>query len=420
VTARPQPVDVSEAPRGSRLGANTARRHRILWVEVCDDGTTGGTHQMLLDLARNLDRSRFELVALFYQTNRFIPILRSLGIEVIDYSAEWMAERAPHKTRSRVKKIRSALAAPIARARLLRKHAIDLLYLVNTPAAGFDDWMPAARIVRIPSVACCSGPYVPPRGRFRRWLTRQHYSFVSLSNFVTQTMTGQGLPGERIHLIPPGADLDELRRRATRSPADVRAELGADADRVLVLMVGNIRHWKGQDIVLAALERLPPERRRRLRVAFAGAPSVVDAQYVAGLNETVQRVGLEDVVTFLGTRTDVPDLLKAADIVVHASRVPEPFGIVVVEGMAMGKPVIATGFGGPAEVLIGNSGRLFDPEHPEELAQLLDELASNPEVRAAIGRAALERVKTFDARQATRALEEVYSEALGRRASSTT
>ena len=392
--------------------AEIGRPYRILWVEVCEDGTTGGTHQMLIDFARHLDRSRFQLVALFNERNRFESLLRDLDVTVIDFSDVRAVERAPHKSGSYFGKIRSILYAPIIRARLLRKHSIDLVYLVNSPAHGFDDWLPAARMIGIPSVACASGPYVPPKRSIQRWLTRRHFSVVSLSNYVTHTLTSQGMPSDRIHLIYPGVDIEGFRGRVSRSAAEVRAELGVDDEAVLAVMVGNVRHWKGQDIVLAALERMQEARRDRLRVCLAGAASVHDGEYVASLRETVRRAGLDEIVTFLGSRNDVPDLLNAADIVLHASRVPEPFGIVVVEGMAMGKPDIASGFGGPAEVLTPDSGRTFQPDRPEELAQILDELVANADLRASLGAGALERVKAFDAPSATRAIEKVCEAAL--------
>lgn len=391
------------------------RPYRMLWVEMCEDGTTGGTHQMLLDFARHLDRDRFQLVALFYEINRFAPLLRELGVEVIDFSAERERERAGHRSGEYFRKLRSILGAPFVRARLLRRYSIDLLYLVNNPGLGYDDWLPAARLVRIPSVACSSGPYLVPRGPIRRWLTRRHSSFVSLSDYVTQTLVVDGIPKDRIQLIYPGVDVEGFRRRVARSAADVRKELRVDQESVLVVMVGNVRHWKGQDIVLAALERIPRDRRARLRLCFVGAASTKDADYLAGLQARVSRAGLQDSVTFLGSRSDVPDLLNAADIALHASRVPEPFGIVVVEAMAMGKPAIATAFGGPAEVLTPTSGRTFRPDHPEELADVLDELATSVELRASLGAAALQRVKKFDARLAADAIQQVCERALAAR-----
>lgn len=389
----------------------STHRSRILWVEMCEDGTTGGTHQMLIDFARHLDRSRFQLVALFHEMNRFATLLQDLGAEVIDFSTQRAAQRAPHRAGNYMGKIRSILTAPVVRARLLRTYSIDVLYLVNNPGFGYDDWLPAARLVGIPSVACSSGPYAAPKGWIRRWLTRRHFCFVSLSKYVTQTLTTQGVPADRIHLIYPGVDIEGFRRRVTRPAAEVRAALGV-REQVLVVMVGNVRHWKGQDIVLDALQQLPPDQRARLRVCFVGATSVTDADYLASLQETVSRVGLEGTVMFLGSRNDVPDLLNAADIALHASRVPEPFGIVVVEAMAMGKPVIATGFGGPAEVLTATSGRTFRPEKPEELARVLNELVANAELRASLGAAALERVKAFDARIAAEEIQQICEEAL--------
>ncbi|HEX2780587.1 MAG TPA: glycosyltransferase, partial [Gemmatimonadaceae bacterium] len=183
-------------------------------------------------------------------------------------------------------------------------------------------------------------------------------------------------------------------------------------DVLLALMVGNIRHWKGQDIVLSAVARLAPAVRGQVHVAFAGAASPADASYVASLEATVREAGIGAQISFLGARTDVPDLMNAADVVIHASRVPEPFGIVVVEGLALGKPVLATHFGGPLEVLTPESGRLYDPDRPAELAALLMTLLGDPALRRRLASGAKERAAHFDATETTRAIEALYGELL--------
>jgi glycosyltransferase involved in cell wall biosynthesis len=123
---------------------------------------------------------------------------------------------------------------------------------------------------------------------------------------------------------------------------------------------------------------------------------------------------LGDRVAFLGQRDDVPDIMSAADVVLNASTAPEPFGLVVVEGMAVGRPVVATRHGGPAEIVTPGAGLCFDPGSPEELGSLLATLLESPELRASLGKGALARAADFPVSRAVAGVERVYDELLTR------
>jgi glycosyltransferase involved in cell wall biosynthesis len=126
----------------------------------------------------------------------------------------------------------------------------------------------------------------------------------------------------------------------------------------------------------------------------------------------VAEEGLGERVVFLGQRDDVPDIMNAADVVLNASTAPEPFGLTVVEGMAVGKAVVATRHGGPAEIITPGSGLCFAPASPEELGALLETLLEDPELRAALGRGGLERSAAFPVSRAVAGVESVYVELL--------
>lgn len=385
---------------------------RVVLIEACEDGTVGGSHQALFDLATQLDRRFFEPVVVFYQNNRFVDLLRGRGVEVILYDKARASERAPHLTGHFGGKLRSVATAPIRRARFLRRHRIELVHLNNSPAIGYDDWLPAAKLVGVPCVAHSCGPYRAPRHAVGRWLSRRHDRVIAVSEYVRNTLTTGGMPGERIRLIRPGVDIGSFRARVRKGASEIRDELGIRRDALLALMVGNFRQWKGQDIALAALARMPPEMRSRLHLLFVGGTSSGEEGFAADLVATVRRENLDRHVTFLGACTDIPNLVNSADFIIHASRVPEPFGLVIVEGMALGKPVIATHFGGPAEIITPDSGLLYDPEQPNELAARISMLANDPELCSRLGTHAKRRASEFDAARTTAAIEELYRELL--------
>src|ERR1043165_3222489 len=93
-----------------------------------------------------------------------------------------------------------------------------------------------------------------------RWLNGRFDRFISISDYITQVLRNAGMPAERIVQIEDGTDLARFRARVSRSPADVRAELGAPAGTTLIVMAGHLRRWKGQGVAIDAVARLDPAR----------------------------------------------------------------------------------------------------------------------------------------------------------------
>lgn len=390
---------------------SVGRVRRILLVESNEDGTVGGSYQAQFDLARLLDRGGFQPVVLFNQDNLFVARLRALGIEVHIFEAERAVERAAYGSGQRSRKFREMGRAILRRRRFLQGHHIDLLHLNNHPSFTCYDWLPAARLAGIPCVVNAMGDAEDDR-LVSRALMRRYDRVIAISEFMRGRMLELGIPDRRITTVYLGLDAQAYRARVRRSPSEVRQELGVPADRVLVVMVGNVKFWKGQHVVLEALAGMPADLRGRLTLLFVGATAPLGESYAESLRDTVQRKGLEDVARFLGSRQDVPDLVNAADICLHASVMPEPFGLVVLEAMALGRPMIAARIGGPAEILTPESGLLFDPAHPAELTAALSRLATDRMLRERIGQAALRRVEEFSLERNVAGNVQVYRELL--------
>ena len=119
--------------------------------------------------------------------------------------------------------------------------------------------------------------------------------------------------------------------------------------------------------------------------------------YAGELRTQVQNLGLGDRVSFTGFRADIAAELARLDVLVHASVVPEPFGQVVVEGMAAGVAVIASDAGGPAEIIERErSGLLVPPGDVAALAAALQRLAGDSTLRARLAAAGLERARAYE------------------------
>lgn len=386
---------------------------RILLLEMNDDGTVGGSHQAQYDLVRQMDRGRYEPVVAYYQDNRFAGMMRELGVEVHLVEEMRRKEVAVRQGGGRLTRAVDILAGAILRRRrFLKEHRIDLVHLNNSPGTGADDWLPAARLAGIPCVTFSMGNAPRGMGLVHSRLARSFDRIMVIGEYVRGTYLEQGYPVSLLHMTQIGVDLEAFRGRAGNRREELRGELGAEPDRVVACMVGNLRHWKGQHVVVEALGQMDPDIRSRLLVVFVGSVGPEFETYAAGLHQAAARLGVEGSVRFVGGRTDIPDLLTASEFGLHASVLPEPFGLVVVEAMAMGLPVVATSIGAPGAVVTPECGRTFDPAHPATLARALEELVSSEATRRSLGAAARRRAEEFDASGMVRGVERVYRDLL--------
>lgn len=385
---------------------------RVVLVELNEDGSVGGSHRALASLVANLDRTRFDPLVVFYQDNAVAEELRAAGVAV----EAWGPRRARERSWRRGVP-GSLLAQPFVLAerwRFIRDRRPALVHINNSPFAGFDDWLPACRIAGIPCLAHARGPWHSRPGLGRRLLASRFDRVIAVSGHVAESWARFGVPPERLRVIPDGIDLAEFRARLRRPPATVRAELGVPPDGFLLLLPGTFLSWKGQDVALEAFARLPAGLRARTVLAFAGGRSESeDGAYHRRLDAIVAREDLADQVRFLGARGDVPDLMRAADVVLHASTRPEAFGLVLLEAMALGRPLIASALGGPAEIVTPEAGRLFDPTRPAELARELEALLDDPPLRDRLGQGGLALVESYPVAATARSVERVYGEVLG-------
>ena len=181
-------------------------------------------------------------------------------------------------------------------------------------------------------------------------------------------------------------------------------------------MVGRIAPWKGQHVFLAAFAEVFPDD--GAEAAIIGSALFGEEPYEQELGRLVKDLGITSRVRFSGFSDDVWEELSMLDVLVHASTVPEPFGQVVLEGMAAGLPVVAARAGGPAELITdGIDGLLFTPGHSDELATTLRVLAEDPVRRQELGQNARQRASSMTLDASAASVLELYGQVLGRRLS---
>ncbi len=186
---------------------------------------------------------------------------------------------------------------------------------------------------------------------------------------------------------------------------DKRRELGIAEDDVVLLNMGRLHPQKGQLCLIEAFNLISRENPKyKLIISGKGALETE-------LKKRVKDFHLSDKVIFLQDRRDVPQIMAASDIFVFPS-LYEGFGIVLVEAMASGLPVVASDIDGVREVVRNNiDGVLVEKENPEKLAEVIEALTKDKERRAYLAANARKRaVEMFDIRLYIRNLENIYQE----------
>jgi D-inositol-3-phosphate glycosyltransferase len=222
-----------------------------------------------------------------------------------------------------------------------------------------------------------------------------------------------GADWDCIDVVPPGVDLDLF------SPGDqaaARASLGLGLEPI-VLFVGRMEPLKGVDILIRAAGVV--ELDTTFTVLVAGGDPERDQSTTAQLEQLAVDLGIGEQVQFLGTlpREQLPSYYRAADVCVVPSYY-ESFGLVAVEALASGTPVIATRVGGlQYTVHDGQTGYLVSWRCPEPFAERMETLLENDELRGRFAAAAPESVRQFSWDQVADQIVEVYEDVLERHAS---
>ncbi|MGW0472150.1 glycosyltransferase [Streptomyces coeruleorubidus] len=218
-------------------------------------------------------------------------------------------------------------------------------------------------------------------------------------------LTRMGIPPHKIGIVPCGVDPDRF------SPKGPAAPRGPYPHRLLQL--GRLVPRKGAAVAVAALARLPGTE----LVVVGGPPAdrLDDDPEVRRLRGIARDAGVADRVRFTGAvpSEQVPPLLRSADVVVCPADY-EPFGIVPLEAMACGVPVVASAVGGQLDTVADpGTGRLVPPRDPEALARAVAGLLADPAARAACGAAGRRRVLgRYGWGQVAAATEAAYCEVL--------
>jgi len=185
-------------------------------------------------------------------------------------------------------------------------------------------------------------------------------------------------------IYPPFATV--ALRDAAEWRTRIRQQLGAAENTVVITQVSRLEALKGHNLHLQALARLPETQPWACWIV-GGPQHETEEQYLSDLTKTVRDLGLESRVRFLGQRADVPRILAASDIFCQPNAGGEGFGMVFVEALWTGLPVVSTRIGGATEIVDDTCGFLVESGNAARLAEVLEGLIESPELRGRLGSA---------------------------------
>lgn len=357
---------------------------KVLICETSDDGTVGGSHTCMYNLVRHMDRAAIDVTVAFYRDNAFVPRYRDLGVAVKILPIREPVTGGNPLLRKARNWYRLEHQASRYVTEYLAREEFDLVLLNNSILRSLL-FVDACRGMRIPLVSYERGfaPHGPSEVRASAMVACS----IAISDAVRDHLARLGFRSRRIERIYDGLDAAEF--APARPPEALRQQLGIAPGSRVIGIVGNVKPWKGQKHFLEAFVALAHED-ENLYALVIGACAEADRGFLAGLQAAVRDAGLERRALFLGYRPDVRDLLHVLDVFVHASVKPEPFGMVILEAMAARRPVIATGHGGPVEILDhGACGLLVPPRDGGAIAAACRRYLADPAlVREMTARAA--------------------------------
>ena len=166
-----------------------------------------------------------------------------------------------------------------------------------------------------------------------------------------------------------------------------REQLGINDGDVLVALVGRINSWKGQQVLVSAANLLFDRGYRNIRYLIVGSPPSGQGHFLDSLKDAIELSPAKNDFILRGFIPDIWQVWEACDIAVIPSTEPEPFGMVALEAMSAGKPVIAANHGGLTEIVSDReTGFLVDSQNKEDFALKIRELVDDENLRKKLGR----------------------------------
>jgi len=393
----------------------------VLYLD--NTATFGGAINSLLYLLRTLDKSRFTPILVTAQPEDFLR--RNFDFmqwRRIRIKRSWV-DNSIYKKITGIKLFSSGLGLKfVNRIRFFywllfitlpeavrywkigRKYKIGLVHLNNIMGSQLAGIL-AAKMLNVPCVAHLRD--FEDVDRVTRFYARLIDFHIAISDAIRDNLLRLAVPEEKITVVHDAIDLQDF--DDTVSIGHLKQEFNLNGEEQLFGIFGRIIGWKGIiEFVHAAA--LVIKSAPNTRAFIVGDCSDGDSGYLKVVKKLIAEYNLEEKIILTGYRTDVPALMKLMDLVVHASITPEPFGMVLIEAMAMEKPVVATKIGGPLDIVVdGQTGFLVAPRDSVGMSDAIKRLLVDKVLASDMGRNGKNRVIDMFAKERyARQVEEVY------------
>ena len=323
----------------------------------------GGAETLLMNLVRGMDRERF---------SPEITCLKELGP-----LGEVLAEEMPVHCNLLSGKFDLRVLPRLVQ--LLKSREIDAVVTVGAGDKMFWGRL-AAKLAGVPVIlsALHSTGWPDSVGKLNRWLTPITDGFIGVADaHADHLAANEGFPRERVHTIYNGVDTEKF---APHDSKKLRQELGIDDESPIVGILAALRPEKNHELFLAGAKRILEQ------VPDAHFVIIGNGDRRGTLDDLAEELGIIDVVHFLGSRSDVHEILPSIDVVALTSH-NEASPVSILEALSCGVPVVASRVGSvPETVLPGQTGELFEPGNLEEYLTSTVQLLLQPEHRKTLGR----------------------------------
>lgn len=362
----------------------------------------GGINRLLLSNIENLGRTGIENeVAYFLPRHDLLESFRALGVGTT--CLHHVGLTGGHRTLARL-------------IRLIRERDVDVLHCHHLLDRFFGSV--AARVTGTPALVTFHDTrsiseseqswHDRTRRRLADWAVDQGASaLLAVSSAVKDVyVRDHGFAPEAIRVLHSGVNLDRFRSNgsSTEDRHELRRRFGIEDRWPVLLNVARLHPMKGQRYLPAMMAKL---RRRwpNAHLLVAG-----DGELRDELVQMTRTEGVEDCITWLGSRSDVPALLEASDLFVFPSVGREGLPIALLEAMAAGKPIVGTAIGPVQEAVeVGVNGRLVPPRDASALAEAVTRVCSSEGQLERFGRASARIAEErFSSRRTARALADIY------------
>ena len=395
----PEANIVEAAPRRFSLIQPTPpmaprRKMRVLFVSTKTRPPLDADTWIHAQILRDLDRSTTELWAAcapgttdtVTPTYEALRRIEDLVVRPVDFGLERAGRPIDAKPRALLGSLRTVRSLA-GLAALIRRQQVQVIHTSDRPR----DALACVLLAYMTGAKCLIhvhvgyGEWMSP---FLKWSLKRADALIAVSEFVGRTLAASGHDPARIHVVLNAIDPEAWRPGDGREA--VRQEFGIPAEAPTLITVCRLFPSKGPEELIRSLPALRGTH-PSIRLIIVGEEMVPG--YRQHLGRVACDLGVAESVVFAGRRSDLSRFLAAADVFAMPS-FGEPFGLVFLEAMAMGLPVVALNSGGTPEVVIdGVTGLLSEPEDADQLTNNLLTLLDDPERRYRMGLAGRERVE---------------------------